>query len=140
MKRILLAVLGYFATVFLAGFILGVIRTLWLAPAWGERNAELLEMPFMLLICLAFASLLRRKFDLGIRSWLLVGCLALAMLLSVEFTLVLALRGLSLDEYLASRDPLALGAYLASLLLYAMFPALLAWRAKHRTLRQNGRA
>lgn len=137
MRRILGAGLAYFILVFAAGFILGVIRTLWLAPLMGERHAELLEMPFMLFICLAFAFWLLRKFDLEVRSWLLAGGLALVMLVSVELTLVLALRGLSLDEYIAGRDSLALGAYVFSLLLFALFPALLAWRANLRTLREN---
>lgn len=40
----------YFALVFEAGFVLGVLRTLFVEPRLGKRRAELLEMPFMLVI------------------------------------------------------------------------------------------
>src|SRR6185295_16425138 len=39
--------LAYFASVFFIGFVLGVIRTLWIAPRLGEHVAELVEMPVM---------------------------------------------------------------------------------------------
>ena len=44
----LLAAASYFLLVFLAGFGLGVVRTLWVVPALGERWAELIEIPLML--------------------------------------------------------------------------------------------
>jgi len=40
--RILKAALAYFALVFGAGFMLGPIRILWVAPRLGERMAELM--------------------------------------------------------------------------------------------------
>jgi len=36
-----------------------------------------------------------------------MGCVALGLLLAAEFPLVLWLRGLSISEYLASRDPVS---------------------------------
>lgn len=39
---------SYFLMVFGVGFVLGIGRTLWLAPRFGERSAELVEAPFML--------------------------------------------------------------------------------------------
>jgi len=41
-----------------------------------------------------------------------------------EFTLVLRLRGLTLEDYFASRDPVSGSAYYASVLLLALFPLL----------------
>ncbi len=38
----------YFALVFGAAFVLGTIRTLWVAPRFGTRRAELMETPIML--------------------------------------------------------------------------------------------
>ena len=41
----------YTATVvFGAGFVLGIIRTLWIVPSFGTRRAELMEAPIMLTI------------------------------------------------------------------------------------------
>ena len=40
----------YFALVFGAGFVLGTVRTLWVAPRVGARKAELMETPIMLVV------------------------------------------------------------------------------------------
>jgi hypothetical protein len=53
-----------------------------------------------------------------------VGANALAMLLVVEFTVVLTLRWLSISEYFSSRDIVSGLTYLAGLLLYALGPTL----------------
>ena len=43
--QIVKAAVLYFALVFGAGFVLGPIRILWVAPRLGARVAELLEAP-----------------------------------------------------------------------------------------------
>jgi hypothetical protein len=43
--QILKAGVLYFAVIFGAGFVLGLIRILWLVPRLGTRVAELLEAP-----------------------------------------------------------------------------------------------
>jgi hypothetical protein len=50
--------------------------------------------------------------------------LAAALLLAAEFGLVLRLRGLTLEDYFASRDPVSGSAYYASVLLLALMPLL----------------
>ncbi len=55
MNRILKAAAYYFAAVFGAGFVLGTVRVLWLAPQLGARAAELLETPIMLVVMLVAA-------------------------------------------------------------------------------------
>ena len=40
--------LAYRGTIFALGFVLGTVRTLWLAPEIGETRAVLLELPVML--------------------------------------------------------------------------------------------
>ena len=45
----------YFALVFGAGFVLGTIRTLWVAPRVGMRIAELMETPNMLVVIIVAA-------------------------------------------------------------------------------------
>jgi hypothetical protein len=129
-SRVLAAGMLYFALVFGAGFVLGTVRVLWLAPRLGERAAELLEMPFMLVVIVFAARFVLRRLARGAAASvrLGIGGVALALLLAAELTLVLALRGLSLAEYLASRDPVAGAAYLAMLAVYALMPLFVARR------------
>ena len=49
MTRTIRGGLAYFALVFGAGFVIGVLRVAFLVPRFGERLAELAEMPLMLL-------------------------------------------------------------------------------------------
>lgn len=62
--RTILAALTYFALVFGAGFVLGPIRILLIAPRIGERNAELLEALWMLFIVIMAARWVVRRFEL----------------------------------------------------------------------------
>ncbi len=119
----------YFLLVFGAGFLLGTIRVLLLLPLLDERTAELLEMPLMLVV-IYFAArfILRRHPGLDKAGAVAAGLTAFVLLLAVEFTLVLALRGMTIADYYDSRDPVALGAYLVSLLLFAAMPRLLLRR------------
>ena len=119
--------LVYFALVFAAGFVLGTVRVLWLLPALGERAAELLELPLMLAVCYFAARFVVRRYPAQRRSHnLYSGLLALTLLLLMEFTLVLGLRGLSLEQYFAQRDPVSGIAYLLSLAAFSLFPWALA--------------
>ena len=125
---VVLASLGYFLLVFFAGFILGVIRILLLVPVLDERYAELLEMPLMLLVIYFSARVIVQRFALLTpqTAYLTVGVIALGLLLTVEFTVVLGLRGISLREYFAMRDPVSGTAYAISLIVYTLMPFLLA--------------
>jgi MFS family permease len=124
--QILKAGLLYFALVFGAGFILGPIRILLVAPYLGERFAELLETPLILLVIIFVARWVVRRFQLPQRTIhrLPVGLLALALGLLFEFTLVLKLRGLTLTEYFRTRDPVAGTVYYLTLVLFALMPLL----------------
>jgi hypothetical protein len=53
--RFLKAAVLYFPILFGVGFVLGTIRTLWVVPRVGTRNAELLELPMMFIVSI-FAS------------------------------------------------------------------------------------
>jgi hypothetical protein len=126
MTQILKAGVLYFGTVFAVGFALGIVRVLWMVPQFGVRGAELIEAPFMLAASfLAARWTVRRLAPNTAWSRLQVGVIALAILLTVEFTLVLWVRGLSFREYLDSRDPVAGTVYLLLLAVFAMMPALL---------------
>jgi hypothetical protein len=54
--------LAYFALVFGAGFVLGVLRVSFLVPRFGERIAELGEMPLMLAVIVIAARFIMRRF------------------------------------------------------------------------------
>jgi hypothetical protein len=128
--RIVKAGVVYFAIVFGAGFVLGPIRILWAVPLYGTRVAELMETPIMLVVTIVAARWIVRRLALpstpSIR--LGMGFLALGLLLVAEFTLVLWLRGLSISEYLASRDPVSGTVYYVLLGVFALMPVLVARR------------
>lgn len=114
--------------VFAAGFMLDTVRVLWLVPHLGTRVAELIEAPIMLLIAVITARWLVRRFSEITASshWLCVGLVGLALMMLIEFTVVLWLRGLSLTEYFATRDPVSSAVYFASLGVFAILPLLLS--------------
>lgn len=118
----------YFALAFGAGFVLGVARVLWLVPRFGARNAELLEAPVMLLVSVAAARWTVRRLEVppSAGSRLAVGLVALALLLAMEFGVVLWIRGLSLADYVAHRDPVSGAVYIALLATFAVLPLLVA--------------
>lgn len=123
--RILKAGLAYFLIVFGAGFALAFIRLPFLVPRVGVRTAELLEMPVMLAVILwASGRLVRRHPELDRRARLRAGIVALALLVGAELLVALATGSRSVSAYIAARDPVSGSAYLASLLVFALAPAL----------------
>jgi hypothetical protein len=128
--RILKAGVAYFLVVFGAGFVLGPIRILWAVPQLGVRTAELLEMPIMLIVIVLAARWMVRRFNLplAVSRRLAMGFVALALLLVAELMLVLWLRGMSLREYLVTRDPISGTAYLIALGIFAVMPLFVARR------------
>lgn len=128
--QILKAGVLYFVLVFGAGFVLGTIRTLWVVPRLGTRMAELLEMTLMLVVTIVAARwvVLRLAVPYLPSARLGMGCLALALLLVAEFSLVLWLRRISIREYLATRDPISGTAYYLMLGVFAIVPLLVARR------------
>jgi hypothetical protein len=128
--QILKAGVLYFALVFGAGFVLGAIRILWVVPRFGMRMAELMETPIMFVTTVVAAWWIVRRLAVPSKpsSRLGMGCIALGLLLVTEFTLVLWLRGLSISDYLASRDPVSGTVYYVMLGVFAIVPLLLARR------------
>lgn len=123
--RVCLAGLQYFAMVFAAGFALGVLRVLLLEPQFGARWAELAEMPFMMLaIVFAARWIVRSKHLSHVAEPLVAGLLALALLLITEAVVVVEVRGISISDYVHSRDAVAGPVYLIMLYFFAIFPAM----------------
>jgi hypothetical protein len=123
------AALQYFMVVFGAGFLLGTIRVLLLAPRLGVRTAELLEMPVMVAISFAAARWVARRFHvLGLSASLGMGLLALLLLIGAELLLVW-ISGATLENFIASRDPISGSAYLVALILFGLMPWLVRKRS-----------
>jgi hypothetical protein len=132
------AALLYFALVFGAGFVLGPIRLFWVAPHVGTRAAELIELPIILGVTIVTARWVVRRLAVppNSRSRLGMGGIALALMLTAEFGLVLRFRGMSIGDYLASRDPVSGTAYYATLGVFALMPLFVAY---NRTGRERTR-
>ena len=130
MMQILKAGLLYFVIVFGAGFVLGSVRTLWIVPRLGTRIAELMETPIMFVVTIIAARWIVRRFAVpSVPSRRIgMGCVGLGLLLVGEFMLALWLRGLSIREYLASRDPVSGTVYYVMLGVFAIMPLLVARR------------
>ena len=124
--RIIKAGILYFALVFGTGFLLGPIRLLWLVPRFGTRMAELMETPVMFAVIIAAARWTVRRLALPFRPSIRLGmgCIALGLLLTAEFTLVLWLRGMSISDYLATRDPVSGTVYYVMLGVFAVMPLI----------------
>ncbi len=118
----------YFALVFGTGFVLGTIRTLWVAPRFATRMAELMETPIMFVATIVAArwTVLRLAVPPMSSARLGMGCIALVLMLVAEFGLVLWIRGLSIREYLATRDPVSGTVYYVMLGVFAIMPLLVA--------------
>ena len=55
-----------------------------------------------------------------------MGCMALVLMLIAEFGFVLWIRGLSIRDYLATRDPVSGTVYYAMLVAFAIIPLFVA--------------
>lgn len=120
----------YFAMVFAAGFLLAFIRIPLLVPRFGERAAELMEMPVMFAVIFLAAGGLVRKHAARFSGaqWLAVGLVALALLIAAELVVAVVTTDRTLAEYIASRDPVSGSVYLAMLVVFAAMPWLRARR------------
>jgi hypothetical protein len=118
----------YFALVFGAGFVMGTIRTLWVVPSVGMRKSELMEEPLMLVIMFLAARWVVRRLRLphSAPTRLGMGFVGLGLLAAAEIGFVLWLRGMTIREYVASRDPVAGTVYLGMLGVFAVMPLLAA--------------
>jgi hypothetical protein len=86
-------------------------------------------MPLMLIAIIFAARFVVRRFPATQRaSYLVSGGIALVLLIVVEFSVVLTLRGMSISQYFAERDPVAGSVYVGMLVVFAVMPWLLGGR------------
>jgi hypothetical protein len=131
LKRQILKAAGlYFVIVFGAGFVLGTIRVLLVVPHLGVRTAELMETPVMVAISFFAARWMMRHFAAlhAAAARIAIGLVALALLLGAELAFVHWLQGLTVREYIASRDPVSGAGYVIALGLFAIMPLLVCRR------------
>ena len=120
---------AYVGAVFVAGVVLGVLRTLWLAPAVGPVAAVALELPLMLALSALVAGRLLRRWPLPRGAAALAGGLALLLLLAAEAGLsLLAGRDLAAHRALYGRPEAQLG--LAGQVVFGLLPAAFAGRKR----------
>lgn len=129
------AAVAYFAVAFAAGFVLGTIRVLVLAPALGELPAVLIELPIMLAISALAAARIVPRFRVSGRTAdrLTMGLVAFLFLMVAESLLAGAIGpGDFASEalgFFASFDQPAKAAGLAGQILFALIPLVIPPRS-----------
>jgi hypothetical protein len=124
--RVAIAGLTYFAVVFGAGFMFGVLRELALTPAFGRTAAVMLEAPFMLVAIVAGAWIAVGRTGLGLSrpALLTVGLVGLLLVQAADFGVGLGLRGMSVQDQLDYLRTTAGQIYLGLLAIFALMPLL----------------
>ena len=135
--RTAIAAALYFAVVFGAGFLFGVIRVLLLDPRLGPFIAVLCEAPFMLAVIAAAARWVPHvvRLPADLTSLLLMGLGAVALQQVADVIVGSTLRGVSPAEQLAQFSHPEGKVYALLLVLFVIMPALL-----NASVRTEGRS
>ncbi|WP_448580521.1 hypothetical protein [Thermaurantiacus sp.] len=110
----------------LAGTLLGVLRTLWLAPRVGETLAVLIELPLILAFAWAVCGWLFRRWPLG-PGWqkaAIIGAVAFIALIALEFLAASLLADRPPVDVMAGWAAPAGALGLVGQLVFAAFPLL----------------
>jgi hypothetical protein len=116
--------LRYFAGVFAVGFLLGTVRTLWLAPAVGELAAVAAELPVMIGASWWWCRRLLVGRGLGTGARVMMGGSAFSFLMLAELGLTFAFGG-TLATHLAALTVPAGLLGLAGQLVFAGLPLII---------------
>jgi hypothetical protein len=126
MMRAAWAGLAYFGIVFAAGFGLGALRVLILAPRIGENAAVLVEIPIILAVSWASCDWLIKRMEVptNLTARLIMGGLAFAVLLVAEVGVSMFGFGRTLSAHLEEyrRLPALIG--LSGQVVFASFPII----------------
>lgn len=115
--------LRYFIGVFALGFLLGTVRTLWLAPVVGDMLAVALELPLMLGFSGWWCRRLLAGQLLAMRGRAIMGGTAFLWLMLAELALSLAFGGTLATHLAALLAPAGLLG-LGGQLLFAALPLI----------------
>jgi hypothetical protein len=113
----------YFLLLFAVGSILGPIRELWAVPHFGPTVGPLFEAVIMLIAMIVAARWVIRRFDVPrtLPATISMGLIAIGLLFPAEIAGVVWIRGLSLQEYVAS---FVTAPGVISLLMFLVFGAM----------------
>lgn len=122
----------YFAVVFAAGFVLGALRVMAIAPRLGETAAVLVELPVMLALSwFVCAWLVRRQaVPAAATERIVMGGAAFVMLMAAEAGVSVFAFGRSPAEHFEAYRAATAQIGLAAQVVFAAFPLLQAWRRR----------
>jgi len=125
-RRAVEAGLLYCAVVLAAGFVLGAMRVVWVAPLAGELAGVALEAPVMLAVSWSACGWTMERLDISDRflDRLVMGAVALAPLLAAEAAISMLAQGRSLPDYLSHSPHAAVLLGLLVQVAFAVFPIL----------------
>jgi hypothetical protein len=115
---------AYFAIVFAAGFLLGVLRVTLVAPRIGDTGAVLIELPAIFAISWVACGWILSRFGVG-QGWqprATMGAVAFALLIVAELLLATAGFGRNLSEVLRSYASTHQILGLAGQIVFAVLP------------------
>lgn len=124
MRSAVEAGVAYFASVFAAGFALGIVRVTVLVPLVGALGAVLLELPVILTASWILCGWILRRFDVApeVSLRLVMGGVAFALLLGAEVVLSTVAFGRTPAGYLSSFATAEGAIGLAGQIVFALFP------------------
>lgn len=116
----------YCTVVFAAGFVLSVIRLVWVAPLSGEFVGVLLEAPVLLAIAWSACGWVAERLDVSqpFLDRLVMGGVALVVLVCAEAIAAVLAGGHSLGEFSLRHGQSAVLLGLLAQLAFAVFPLL----------------
>lgn len=116
----------YCTVVFAAGFVLSVLRIVWVAPLSGELIGVLLEAPILLAIAWSACGWVAERFEVSQQflDRLVMGGAALAVVVCAEAIAAVLADGRSLGDFFERHGRSAVLLGLLAQLAFAFFPLL----------------
>lgn len=120
----------YFTLVFAVGFLLGVVRVLWLEPLFAKTVGVLIEVP-ILMVAMVFAARFAIARCRPPRTWpslAAIGALALGLQQAADIAVGVLIRSMPISEQLAQFGTPAGLIYATALIVFAAMPLIVGRR------------